>query len=350
MPKTETDIEKRNKYGMLCGIVGIFLNLILFAGKLFAGMLSGAISITADAFNNLSDAGSSIITIAGFKMAAQRADEEHPYGHARMEYVATLAVAAIILIMGFELFRDSFGKIIKPQDIEFSWLIVAILLASIAVKCVMAVYNFYFSKKLDSSTLEAPGKKTGTNVTGVSDLWPVLLQMETYAKFVPHAKKWGTIYNPAEVNSVTHIKAMRAAAKSLGLELVEVHVSHSDAVEAAANSLVGKVQAITITSDNTTVAKFDILARVCDKNKIALFAGDVDSVPRGAIAAYGMDYFLVGYSAGKKAALVLKGVKPGDIPWGPVEKFSLVINQKAARAQGITVSAELLKRADKVFE
>ena len=154
MPKTETDIEKRNKYGMLCGIVGIFLNLILFAGKLFAGMLSGAISITADAFNNLSDAGSSIITIAGFKMAAQRADEEHPYGHARMEYVATLAVAAIILIMGFELFRDSFGKIIKPQDIEFSWLIVAILLASIAVKCVMAVYNFYFSKKLDSSTLE----------------------------------------------------------------------------------------------------------------------------------------------------------------------------------------------------
>ena len=159
MPETtETDIEKRNKYGMLCGIVGIFLNLILFAGKLFAGMLSGAISITADAFNNLSDAGSSIITIAGFKMAAQRADEEHPYGHARMEYVATLAVAAIILIMGFELFRDSFGKIIKPQDIEFSWLIVVILLASIAVKCVMAVYNFYFSKKLDSSTLEATGR------------------------------------------------------------------------------------------------------------------------------------------------------------------------------------------------
>ena len=158
MPEIETDIEKRNKYGMLCGIVGIFLNLILFAGKLFAGMLSGAISITADAFNNLSDAGSSIITIAGFKMAAQRADEEHPYGHARMEYVATLAVAAIILIMGFELFRDSFGKIIKPQDIEFSWLIVAILLASIAVKCVMAVYNFYFSKKLDSSTLEATGR------------------------------------------------------------------------------------------------------------------------------------------------------------------------------------------------
>lgn len=194
------------------------------------------------------------------------------------------------------------------------------------------------------------GMKSGTNVTGVSDLWPVLLQMETYAKFVPKAKKWGTIFNPAEANSVTHIKAMREAAKALGLELVEVTVANGAEVEKAANSLVGKVQAITITSDNTTVASFDAIARVCDKNKIALFAGDVDSVPRGAVAAYGMDYFLVGYSAGKKAALVLKGVKPGDIPWGPVEKFSLVINLKAARAQGIAVPPELLKKADKVLE
>lgn len=195
----------------------------------------------------------------------------------------------------------------------------------------------------------APGKKTGTNVTGVSDMWPVLLQMETYAKFVPKVKKWGTIYNPAEANSVTHIKVMREAAKSLGLELVEVHVANSADVEQAASSLVGKVQAITITSDNTTVARLDAIARVCDKNKIALFAGDVDSVPRGAVAAYGMDYFLVGYAAGKKAALVLKGVKPGDIPWGPVEKFSLVINLKAARAQGVSVPADLLKKADRVL-
>jgi putative ABC transport system substrate-binding protein len=196
----------------------------------------------------------------------------------------------------------------------------------------------------------APGKKTGSNVTGVSDLWPVHLQMETYAKFVPNARKWGTIFNPAEANSVTHVRAMREAAKSLGLELVEVTVDNGSEVERAAQSLVGKVQAITITSDNTSVANFDAIARVCDKHKIALFAGDVDSVPRGAIAAYGMDYFLVGYSAGKKAALVLKGVKPGDIPWGPVEKFSLVINLKAARAQGVTVTPELRKLAEKVIE
>ena len=196
----------------------------------------------------------------------------------------------------------------------------------------------------------APGQKSGTNVTGVSDQWPVHLQMQTYAKFVPAAKKWGTIYNPAEANSVTHVRAMREAAKALGLELVEVTVANGSEVERAAQSLVGKVQAISVTSDNTSVANFDAIARVCDKHKIALFAGDVDSVSRGAIAAYGMDYFLVGYSAGKKAALVLKGVKPGDIPWGPVEKFSLVINLKAAKAQGVAVAPEMIKLADKVVQ
>jgi putative ABC transport system substrate-binding protein len=196
----------------------------------------------------------------------------------------------------------------------------------------------------------APGKKTGTNLTGVSDQWPVFLQMQSYAKFVPEAKTWGTIYNPAESNSVMHIKAMRDAAKKLGLTLVEATIANSKEVAQAASSLVGKVGAIVITSDNTAVADFESIVRVCNEKKIPLFAGDVDSVARGAIAAYGLDYYLVGYSAGKKAALVLKGTKPGDIPWGPVEKFSLVINEKAAKAQGVTVPAEFLKKADKVIK
>jgi putative ABC transport system substrate-binding protein len=195
-----------------------------------------------------------------------------------------------------------------------------------------------------------PGTKTGTNVTGVSDLWPVQLQMETYAKFAPKAKKWGTIYNPAEANSVIHIKAMRDAAKKLGLELVEETINNSKEVSQAASSLAGKVKAIAITSDNTAVAGFEALVKVCNEKKIPLFAGDVDSVSRGAIAAYGLDYYLVGYSAGKKAALVFKGVKPGDIPWGPVEKFTLVINEKAAKAQGVIVPHEFLKKADKVIK
>ncbi len=194
-----------------------------------------------------------------------------------------------------------------------------------------------------------PGSKTGTMVTGVSDTWPVRLQMETYKQFVPRETQWGTIYNPKEVNSVVHVKAMRAAARELGIDLMEVTIDRSEQVEAAAKSLVGRVKVIAITSDNTTVSNLEALAKVCEQHKIALFAGDVDSVARGAVAAYGMDYYLVGYAAGKKAALVLKGIKPGSIPWGPVEKFSLVINRSAAKAQGVQIPAQLLAKADKVL-
>ena len=194
-----------------------------------------------------------------------------------------------------------------------------------------------------------PNQKTGTNVTGVSDQWPVQLQMETYAAIVPQARAWGTIYNPAEANSVAHVELMRRAAKQLGLVLTEAHVRHRDEVPAVARSLVGKVQAIAITSDNTTVSNLEALVQVCQAHRMALFAGDIDSVQRGAIAAFGMDYFLVGYAAGRKAALVLKGVKPGDVPWGPVEKFSLVINQAAARSMGVNVPATMLAKADKVL-
>ena len=169
-------------------------------------------------------------------------------------------------------------------------------------------------------------------------------------KFVPKAKQWGTIYNAGEANSVVHIKEMREAAKKLGLELVEVTITNRSEVAKAALSLVGKVKAIVISSDNTAISDFDTIVKVCNEKKIALFAGDVDSVPKGAIAAYGLDYFLVGYSAGKKAVLVLKGLKPGDIPWGPMEKFSLVINQSAAKIQGVTIPPDILKKADKVLK
>jgi putative ABC transport system substrate-binding protein len=196
----------------------------------------------------------------------------------------------------------------------------------------------------------APGQKTGTHVTGVSDLWPVRLQFETYARVLPAAKTWGTIYNPKEANSVSHIQAMRETARQLGLTLIEATVSNSEEVAAAAAALAKKVQAITITSDNTTVARLEAIAQVCEQHKIALFAGDVDSVARGAVMAYGLDYFLVGYAAGKKAALVLKGIQPGDVPWGPVEKFSLVINTRAAKAQGVRLAPDLLARADKVIQ
>jgi putative ABC transport system substrate-binding protein len=196
----------------------------------------------------------------------------------------------------------------------------------------------------------ASGKKTGTNVTGISDRWPVLRQMEMYAKIVPKAKQWGTIYNAGEANSVVHIQEMREAAKKLKLELVEVTITNRSEVPKAVDSLVGKVQAIVISSDNTAISDFETIVKVCNEKKIALFAGDVDSVPKGAVAAYGLDYFLVGYSAGKKAVLVLKGLKPGEIPWGPMEKFILVINEKAAKSQGVTIPPDILTKADKVLK
>lgn len=194
-----------------------------------------------------------------------------------------------------------------------------------------------------------PGTKTGTNVTGVSDRWPIYLQFEMYTKFVPKAKKWGTIYNAGDANSLVHIKEMKESAKKLGVELIEAAISSSAETMQAAQSLAGKVQAINITSDNTAVSSFEAIVKVCNEKKIPLFAGDVGSVRRGAIAAYGLDYFLIGLSAGAKAANILEGKKPGDIPWGPAEMFSLVVSEKAAKAQGVVIPPDLLKRADKVI-
>ena len=147
--------KRRSAYGKLCGVIGIFLNIVLFIGKFFAGTISNSIAITADAFNNLSDAGSSVVTLAGFKLAEKKPDPDHPFGHGRMEYLAGLIVSAVILMMAFDLLQDSFDKIIHPQDVEFSIVIVGILVASIAVKCYMALYNYRVGKRIDSATLKA---------------------------------------------------------------------------------------------------------------------------------------------------------------------------------------------------
>ena len=147
--------DLRSAYGMLCGMVGIFLNICLFVGKYVAGVISGSISITADAVNNLSDAGSSIITLAGFKFGSRKADKEHPFGHGRYEYISGLAVSVIILLVGYELLRTSIGKIISPEPVEAGILSVCILIASILVKFYMFFYNRTIGKKLDSPAMQA---------------------------------------------------------------------------------------------------------------------------------------------------------------------------------------------------
>lgn len=145
----------RQAYGILSGAVGIFLNLLLFAGKFAAGMLSGSIAITADAFNNLSDAGSSVITLIGFKMSGQKPDPEHPFGHGRIEYISGLFVSVAVLIMAFELVKSSIEKLRRPAPVDSSPLILVILCVSILVKMYMAYYNKALSRKLDSAAISA---------------------------------------------------------------------------------------------------------------------------------------------------------------------------------------------------
>lgn len=147
--------EIRRAYGVLCGCVGILLNIFLFALKLLAGTLSKSIAITADAINNLSDAGSSVITLLGFKMAGQKPDLDHPFGHGRIEYLSGLFVSIVILLMSYELIVSSIQKIIHPEKPNSSPLILIILFVSIAVKLYMAFYNHSIGKKIDSTAMFA---------------------------------------------------------------------------------------------------------------------------------------------------------------------------------------------------
>ena len=145
----------RRSYGMLSGILGIALNILLFAGKFFAGTISGSVAITADAFNNLSDAGSSLITFFGFRYAGKRADAEHPFGHGRIEYVSAMLVAVLIMFMGFELLKTSIRKIMDPQPVDTSLLPMLILAASIIIKLYMYFYNRKYGRLLDSQSMLA---------------------------------------------------------------------------------------------------------------------------------------------------------------------------------------------------
>lgn len=149
------DMRVRESYGILSGAVGIFCNVCLFIFKFIAGMITGAVSVSADAFNNLSDAGSSVITLVGFKMAGRPADTDHPYGHGRIEYMAGLAVSAAVIVMGAELFIQSVRRIITPEQTVFSVLSVCILAGSIAVKLWMAFMNYTLGKRIDSAAMKA---------------------------------------------------------------------------------------------------------------------------------------------------------------------------------------------------
>ena len=158
------DINVRASYGKLSGKIGILCNVFLFIGKFLAGTVSGSVSITADAVNNLSDAASSIISLIGFKMAEKPADEDHPYGHARYEYLSGLTVAVMIILIGFELFKTGFDKVLHPTAVDFSVISAVVLLISILIKLWMSLFNKSLGKKINSSALEATAADSRNDV------------------------------------------------------------------------------------------------------------------------------------------------------------------------------------------
>lgn len=154
--KSKESAEGRRAWGALCSIAGIALNILLFLGKLLAGTFAGSIAITADAFNNLSDAGSSLITLIGFRFAGKKPDPEHPFGHGRFEYISGLLVSVIIIVVGVELMTSSISKIINPEPIGENWVLSAIILgASILVKLYMFFYNRTVGKQINSAGMKA---------------------------------------------------------------------------------------------------------------------------------------------------------------------------------------------------
>ena len=166
--KNTADNNVRTAYGKFSGIVGIVCNAVLFIGKIIAGTLSGSVAITADAVNNLSDASSSVISLFGFKLASRPADEEHPYGHGRYEYLSGLMVAVFIMVIGVELFKNSVGKILHPEHVEFSLLSAGVLVFSILLKLWMMFFNKKIGALINSKTLKATAMDSRNDVVTTS--------------------------------------------------------------------------------------------------------------------------------------------------------------------------------------
>ena len=149
------DVKVREQYGVLCGAVGIGLNIILFLAKFLFGTISASVAMVADAFNNLSDAASSIIQILGFKLSSKKPDPEHPFGHGRIEYISGLIISMLILLMGFELLKSSVSSILNPKTLSVSTFSIVILIFAIGIKLYMMLYNLSISKKINSVSMKA---------------------------------------------------------------------------------------------------------------------------------------------------------------------------------------------------
>lgn len=162
------DAKVRENYGLLSSLTGIACNVLLFAVKLVMGTIAHSISITSDAFNNLSDSASCVVTLLGYKLAAKPADKDHPFGHGRIEYLTSLVLASVILIVGFELLKSSAMKVIHPETVRFSWIVLISLLASIGVKFWMCGFNRKLGRRIDSSVMLATAQDSLNDVVATT--------------------------------------------------------------------------------------------------------------------------------------------------------------------------------------
>lgn len=167
-PDDINNLKVRRNYGTLSSVVGIICNVFLFILKYIMGTLSGSISVVSDAFNNLSDSAGCMVTLLGYKLASKPADKDHPFGHGRMEYLTALTIAVLILIVAFELFRNSVNKIIHPEKLTFSLIVLISLLVSILIKLWMSFFNAFLGKKINSSVMLAAAKDSRTDVIATS--------------------------------------------------------------------------------------------------------------------------------------------------------------------------------------
>ncbi len=189
-------------------------------------------------------------------------------------------------------------------------------------------------------------KHPGGNITGTSDMVPVEKQFNFIKRLIPKTKKIGVVYNPGEPNSVIIIGKAREAAKKLGLILVEANANKTSEVRAAAASLVGKIDVMYLTTDNTTAAAIDVINDICNENRIPFVSSEKASLKAGTLAFIGINYYERGVEAGNIAVRILKGEKPGNIPISYPAKFEIAINKKVADKLGIAVPMDILKTAE----
>lgn len=202
----------------------------------------------------------------------------------------------------------------------------------------------------EGAQLVEDNQRPGGNVTGVSDLLPLSDHLALIREIVPQAKTLGVIYNPGEANSVALLERLRELAPGAGFELMEATATKSSEVQQAARSLAGDADALYVPTDNTVVSAFEAVAQAARQAKVPLFAGDTDSVSRGAVAAVGFNYYELGKQTADIVARVLNGEKPGDIPVLFAQGSNLVVNPAAAEAMGVELSPGLVARAGEVIE